>query len=300
MTTTKIKYLLTNISLLLSHIFTPTAIFSWLQTWNFMDNDDGVFEFEPKSKAQVTQIFRICMNMNITKNCKTKREKERDRETEMQRESHNLDLSFNLLHLYSNQSLQWSPAWNSTMDCCISLIKVLGITVGIIPTCLRETHTVWSHKPPQLRPHLVEDMSPATLVVAPQNDSLLLIHFQIFGESWLSGKDPSPAQVPPFPHGTTSKFPHWWQWLWSGEPPGWWRRTYGLYFEWEGRQPPAQALLLWVCVWDWKPIGLEALENGAHGGSSQAEDEEDEEGEKMRKNAGGDVNRKEEGREGEM
>lgn len=47
-----------------------------------MDNDDGVFEFEPKSKAQVTQIFRICMNMNITK---TAKQREKKRGTERQR-----------------------------------------------------------------------------------------------------------------------------------------------------------------------------------------------------------------------
>ena len=47
-----------------------------------MDNDDGVFEFEPKSKAQVTQILRICMNMMITK---TAKQREKKRGTERQR-----------------------------------------------------------------------------------------------------------------------------------------------------------------------------------------------------------------------
>ncbi len=99
---------------------------------------------------------------------KTAKQIERDRETA----SHiqiplNLDLGFNHLHLLFQSKLAVIP--NSAMDCCTSVIKVLGITVGIIPTSLGETHMVRSYKLPQLRPHLVEHMSPASLTVATQN-----------------------------------------------------------------------------------------------------------------------------------
>lgn len=52
-------------------------------------------------------------------------------------------------------------------------------------------------KPPQLRPHLIEQVPQAALAVAPQHLDLLLVHLHIPCEHGLSRQDPPPSPVPP-------------------------------------------------------------------------------------------------------
>lgn len=64
------------------------------------------------------------------------------------------------------------------------------------------------HELPELRPDLKEDMSPAASVVGAENLGLFLVHLQILSEDWLSGKNPSPAPVPPSLNGPAGVLPH--------------------------------------------------------------------------------------------
>ena len=90
-----------------------------------------------------------------------------------------------------------------------SVVEVTGISGGIVPEGLREADvTIRSDEPFKLRSDLVEDVSPATLVVAAQNGRLLLVHLQIFGEDGPSRQDPTPSPIPPFPNRSARVLSH--------------------------------------------------------------------------------------------
>ncbi|KAL6963576.1 hypothetical protein U1Q18_034587 [Sarracenia purpurea var. burkii] len=90
----------------------------------------------------------------------------------------------------------------------LSIIEILGVTEGIVSEGLRKANVISAEELSELGPDLVEDMSPATLVLAAKNGGLFFVHLQICGESWLSGKHPGAAPVPPFPKGTAGVVAH--------------------------------------------------------------------------------------------
>lgn len=67
-----------------------------------------------------------------------------------------------------------------------SIVKILGVVVGIIPVGLREADMVGADKLSDLKPDLVENMSPASSVLGTEHLGFFLVHFQICSENGFS------------------------------------------------------------------------------------------------------------------
>ena len=83
-----------------------------------------------------------------------------------------------------------------------------GGTVGIGTDGLRESGLIRADELPDLGSELVQDVSQATFVLATENGTFFVVHLQILCEHWFSGKDPSPATIPPVPDGGRCRLPH--------------------------------------------------------------------------------------------